>query len=90
MCSKFKQKDAPIPIKAILIAIVMFVAGSIMIVIGALLYTEHIDTKYSDRMWPLFIIGSLLFITGAYHVQIAYCAWRNYEGYSFEDIPNDD
>jgi hypothetical protein len=41
-------------------------------------------------MWPLFIIGSLLFLPGFYHVYIAYMAWRKFEGYSFEDIPNDE
>jgi hypothetical protein len=41
-------------------------------------------------MWPLFIIGSLLFLPGVYHVYIAYCAWRQFEGYSFDDIPTDE
>jgi hypothetical protein len=41
-------------------------------------------------MWPLFTIGALLFIPGFYHVRIAYYAWRKCEGFSFEDIPNDD
>jgi uncharacterized membrane protein YgdD (TMEM256/DUF423 family) len=79
-----------VPVKQILIAFVMFIAGSIMIVIGALLFTGHISAQYSDRMWPLFTIGALLFIPGFYHVRIAYYAWRKYEGFSFEDIPNDD
>ena len=46
--------------------------------------------KYGDRMWPLFIIGTLLFLPGFYHVRIAYYAWMKYEGFSFDDIPNDD
>ena len=50
----------------------------------------NLARQYSDRMWPLFIIGSLLFLPGFYHVRIAYYAWRKYEGFSFDDIPTDD
>lgn len=28
-----------------------------------------------------------MFIPGAYHVRIAFLAFRGYEGFSFEDIP---
>ena len=42
---QFKHREPPIPIKAILIALVMFIAGSIMIIIGALLFTGHINNK---------------------------------------------
>jgi hypothetical protein len=38
----------------------------------------------------MFVLGSILLIPGFYHVRIAYCAWRQYEGYSFDDIPSDD
>jgi len=41
-------------------------------------------------MWPIFTIGAILFIPGFYHVRLAYYAWRKYEGFSFDDIPNDD
>ncbi|CAF0927498.1 unnamed protein product [Brachionus calyciflorus] len=87
---QFKTREPKVPIKAILTAFFMFISGSCMIIIGALLYTGHIDAQYSDRMWPLFILGSLLFLPGFYHVRIAYYAWRKYEGFSFDDIPTDD
>ena len=111
---KFKQKESHIPYKSIITAIILFVLGSIMIIIAALLYTGHINVqvsfkdqnnlkmhkrplqlffseqiKYSDRMWPVFTIGMLMFIPGFYHVRIAYYAWRQYEGYSFDDLPED-
>jgi len=41
-------------------------------------------------MWPLFIIGTLLFIPGFYHVRIAYYAWYKYDGFSFDEFPSDD
>uniref|UniRef100_A0A0L8GL10 Transmembrane protein 230 n=1 Tax=Octopus bimaculoides TaxID=37653 RepID=A0A0L8GL10_OCTBM len=49
-----------------------------------------VDMQYSDRTWPLLILGALMFIPGSYHVMIAYYAYKGYEGYSFEDIPDFD
>lgn len=43
--------------------------------------------QYSDRTWPLLILGSLMFIPGVYHVRIAYYAFKGYQGFSYEDIP---
>lgn len=43
---------------------------------------------FSDRTWPVLLLGILTFIPGFYHVRIAYYAWRGYKGYSFEDIPD--
>lgn len=43
--------------------------------------------QYSDRTWPLLLLGALMFIPGAYHTRIAYYAYKGYEGFSFEDIP---
>ena len=43
--------------------------------------------QYGDRTWPLIIIGLIMFIPGAYHVRIAFNAYRGYSGFSFEDIP---
>lgn len=46
--------------------------------------------QYGDRTWPMLILGSVMFIPGAYHVRIAYYAYKGYEGYSFDDIPEFD
>ena len=43
--------------------------------------------QYSDRTWPVIILGSIMFIPGAYHVRLAYCAFVGYHGYSYDDIP---
>ena len=47
---QFKHKEPPIPFKAIIIALVMFIAGSIMIVIGALLFTGYINNKVIKKL----------------------------------------
>ena len=42
---KFKEAEPKPPIKAILSAIIMFLVGSILIVVGVLLYTGYIDAQ---------------------------------------------
>lgn len=85
------QKPIPrIPWKALLLAIGLFSLGSGLIIISALLMAGYFDAKYGDRTWPLLILGALMFIPGAYHVRIAYYAFKGYTGYSFDDIPDFD
>ena len=55
--------------------------------IGSLLVTGYIAEEYTDRTYPLIILGALMFIPGAYHSYVAYYAFKGCEGYSFEDIP---
>lgn len=43
--------------------------------------------QFADRVWPMVIMGFLMFIPGAYHVRIAYYAYKGIPGYSFDDIP---
>jgi hypothetical protein len=38
----------------------------------------------------MFIVGAILFLPGFYYVRVAYYAWYNYEGFSFDDIPDDE
>ncbi|GAB1603932.1 transmembrane protein 230-like isoform X1 [Argonauta hians] len=87
---QFEKPPVKIPYKAIGLATTLFTAGTLLISIGALLFTGHISSEYSDRMWPLLILGSLMFIPGSYHVMIAYYAYKGYDGYSFDDIPDFD
>ncbi|ESO82838.1 hypothetical protein LOTGIDRAFT_177673 [Lottia gigantea] len=87
---QFERPAPKIPYKAIALATTLFLVGSGLIIIGALLFTGYINAKYSDRTWPLLLIGSLMFIPGAYHVRIAYYAYKDYDGYSYEDIPEFD
>lgn len=51
---------------------------------------EIILLQYSDRMWPVIILGALMFIPGAYHMRVAILAYQKVPGYSFDDIPEFD
>lgn len=41
-------------------------------------------------MWPVIILGVLMFIPGAYHMRVAILAYQKVPGYSFDDIPEFD
>ncbi|XP_033756529.1 transmembrane protein 230-like [Pecten maximus] len=87
---QFERPPPKVPYKAILLATVLFSVGSLLIIIGAMLLSGYIDAKYQDRTWPVLLIGALMFIPGAYHVRIAYYAYKGYSGYSYDDIPEFD
>ncbi|XP_046987392.1 uncharacterized protein LOC124587293 [Schistocerca americana] len=88
--AQFEKPAAQIPWKSIVLASVLCFGGTILLLVGSLLVTGHIEAKYADRTWPLLILGSIMFLPGAYHIRIAYCAFRRYPGYSFDDIPEFD
>ncbi|XP_041476957.1 transmembrane protein 230-like [Lytechinus variegatus] len=85
---QFKKRPVKIPWRSITVAIVLFIFGSALLCVGALLLSGHISSKYNDRLWPIMILGVLLFVPGAYHVRLACYAYKGYKGYSFEDIPD--
>lgn len=75
------------PVKSILIAVVLFTLGSIMLVLGSLMLAGIMGQGAgSFRAAPLMVVGSIIFIPGAYNVRTAYYAWRGYHGFSYSDI----
>lgn len=87
MYLSLQEKPVKIPWKPIIFAFILFTVGSLSITFGVLILIGHIDEKYSDRMWPLLILGSLMFIPGAYHTYLAFYAFRGCQGFDFSDIP---
>jgi len=85
------DEDSKVPWKAILLATLLFLLGSVLLAAGCLIHTGHMDNdKYGDRLWSLIILGSLMFIPGVYHLHIAVKAFFGYHGYSFDQIPTVD
>uniref|UniRef100_A0A3B4B8G3 Transmembrane protein 230 n=1 Tax=Periophthalmus magnuspinnatus TaxID=409849 RepID=A0A3B4B8G3_9GOBI len=85
---QFKKSPPKVPYKAIALAAVLFLIGSLLIVIGSLLLAGYFG--HSDRTVPVLIIGILVFLPGIYHLRIAYYASKGYPGYSYDDIPDFD
>jgi len=78
-----------VPVKAILLALALFVLGTVLCVIGGcLLAGVWIDPKYNDRTWPVLTLGIIMFIPGSYHVRIAYWAYQGAPGFDYSDIPD--
>ncbi|KAG5333709.1 TM230 protein, partial [Acromyrmex charruanus] len=86
----FVRPPIKIPWKAIMLAVLLFIGGTIMLIMGSLIVSGQIDSKYSDRIWPVIILGALMFIPGAYHMRVAILAYQKVPGYSFDDIPEFD
>ncbi|KAJ8347107.1 hypothetical protein SKAU_G00285080 [Synaphobranchus kaupii] len=87
---QFKRSPPKVPYKAIALAAFLFLIGSLLIIIGALLLAGYIHVSHPDRTVPVLIIGILVFLPGFYHLRIAYYASKGYRGYSYEDIPDFD
>ncbi|CAF0941843.1 unnamed protein product [Adineta ricciae] len=85
---QFREAAPKAPIYAIGLATALFLLGSLMITLGSLMLTGYIKTQYSDRTWPLIVVGSLVFLPGFYHLRIAYWAWKGDKNFSFADIPD--
>ncbi|OWR53980.1 transmembrane protein 230-like [Danaus plexippus] len=85
--AQFEVPPLKIPWKALSLAAFLFVVGTSLLIVGSLIVTGQIDTKYSDRLWPMIVLGCIMFLPGAYHMRIAYYAYKEYPGYSFGDIP---
>ncbi|CAB1321901.1 unnamed protein product [Coregonus sp. 'balchen'] len=87
---QFKKSPPKVPYKAIALATVLFLIGSLLISIGALLLAGYFEVTHADRTVPVLIIGILVFLPGFYHLRIAYYASKGYRGYSYDDIPDFD
>ncbi|KAM3873789.1 transmembrane protein 230a [Diretmus argenteus] len=85
---QFKKSPPKVPYKAIALAIFLFLIGSLLIILGALLLAGSIKVEHRDRTIPVLIIGVLVFLPGFYHLRIAYYASKGYRGYSYDDIPD--
>ena len=80
-----------VPVKSIVLAISLFIIGTILLIVGSLLVTGVvIPHKYSDRTIPVVILGAITFLPGAYHTYLAWGAYKKYKGFSYDAIPSFD
>ncbi|KAI3382112.1 hypothetical protein SNEBB_009664 [Seison nebaliae] len=88
--SQFDEFPVSVPVKAIVLAFVLFLIGTTLLLLAILMMTDVIKIKNSTRIWPLFILGIMCFIPGAYHLRVAFYAYRGYDGFNYTDIPSFD
>uniref|UniRef100_A0A0M3HRN5 Transmembrane protein 230 n=1 Tax=Ascaris lumbricoides TaxID=6252 RepID=A0A0M3HRN5_ASCLU len=87
---QYNLPASKIPWRAVMLAGVLFVMGFALIMSSLLMLTEVVKPSHPDRVWPIFALGLIMFVPGAYHVRIAYHAFRGDRGFSFDDIPDFD
>ena len=85
---QFEVPEVRVPWRAIALATFLFVAGWTAITFSALSITGYIKKIPEEGPIVLMGLGFLMFIPGFYHVRIAYYAFKEYPGYSFDDIPD--
>lgn len=91
--SQFSMFDRPrkAPVKSIALAVFLFIIGTVLLIIGSLLVAGVvIPDEYADRTIPVLILGAIAFLPGSYHTYIAWAAYKNYHGYSYDAIPSFD
>ena len=84
---QFIEPEPKIPVKSILLALALFVMGSILLTLAGLMMGGVFGDTPDASATPLIILGLVTFVPGFYHVRIAYYAFRGYSGYSYHDIP---
>ena len=84
---QFYEPPPKPPVKSIVLAIFLFLIGSVLLTLGGLMAAGVLgETEQGST--PILILGGITFLPGFYHVRIAYYAWKGYAGYSFADIPD--
>ena len=80
-----------VPYKSIILAVALFIIGTVLLTVGSLLVAGIIiPAEYADRTIPVLVLGVIAFLPGSYHTYLAWAAYKQYEGYSYDDIPNFD
>jgi len=78
------------PLKSLILATVLFVIGSVCLILGSLLVTGYIETAYWDRGYSLIALGAITFLPGFYVLRIYFYARKRVKGFSFAQIPDYD
>ncbi|XP_062509941.1 transmembrane protein 230-like isoform X1 [Corticium candelabrum] len=88
--AQFRKPAVKVPVKAIGLAVMLFLVGSVLLILGSLLATGVVGISDHWRGYTLIVIGSLTFIPGSYHSWLAYNTYMGRRGFSYSDIPSMD
>lgn len=70
-----------------MVLIVAFFILQACLTLSILVSSGVFSEKYADRVWPLLILGILMFIPGGYYGYILLCIFLKRDGFTVEDIP---
>lgn len=87
---QFQQPETKIPYRAIGLAVVLLLIGSVALTLAVMSMTGYTDILPNEGPVVLLALGVLTFVPGFYHVRIAIYAFSQFPGYSFDDIPDFD
>ena len=69
-------------LKSVALALLLSLAGGVLILTAFVWIGTH-----QPHAWLLLFLGVLVVLPGAYHLHVAYQAYRGRRGYDFSDIP---
>ncbi|XP_055837231.1 transmembrane protein 230 [Episyrphus balteatus] len=81
------EPERKIPWKQMFLITGFMIFGGISITLSILISAGYFDAKYEDRVWPLLMLGILMFIPGGYYGYILICILFKKDGFTYEDIP---
>lgn len=87
---QFEKSKIRIPYKSIALALILFIAGLTIFIISLVNIFRTGYDGLNETCFVMFILGSLMIIPGAYHVRIAYGAYKELPGYDYDQIPDFD
>lgn len=87
---QFEKSKIKIPYKSIALAIILFISGLAIFVISLVNVLLTGREGLNEASLVMFVLGSLMIIPGAYHVRIAYYAYRKVPGFDYNEIPDFD
>lgn len=87
---QFQKPETKIPYRAIGLAVVLLLIGSVSLTLALMSITGYTDVLPHEGPIVLLALGVLTFVPGFYHVRIAVYAFSQFPGYSFDDIPDFD
>ena len=70
-----------------MLALVLLSVGVIALGTWSLIMLGVLGDQWADNALPLFVVGLLGGIPGAYETSIAYATWKGWPGYSYAQIP---
>jgi len=94
---RFRDENAPLrqsslPLKTFLISLFLFLFGSVVLVVGFLIQTGHINHGGDSHLgWMFLFIGFVTFIPGIWALSVAIMTYVGVEGYDdYGAIPGED